>query len=131
MSLITGLHHAALRCCGKAEMDSVIAFYCEVLGMKHLRTWGEGDQAGSMLDTGHGIIELFADAEPGRRPGQVDHIALATDKVDECVAACAKEDLPVTMMPTDIVVPSENPYALRIAFVQGKAGEIIEFFHER
>ena len=34
MSLIKGLHHAALRCCGKAEMDSVIEFYCRVLGMK-------------------------------------------------------------------------------------------------
>jgi glyoxylase I family protein len=131
MSLIKGLHHAALRCCGKAEMDRVIEFYCRVLGMKRLRTWGEGNQAGSMLDTGNGVIELFADAEPGRRPGQVDHIALATDKVDECVAACVKEGMAVTMVPTDIVVPSEIPYALRIAFVQGKAGEIIEFFHER
>lgn len=131
MSLINGLHHAALRCCGKAEMDSVIEFYCDVLGMKHLRSWGEGDQAGSMLDTGNGVIELFANAEPGRRPGQVDHIALATDKVDECVDACIKEGLTVTMLPTDIVVPSEIPYALRIAFVRGKAGEIIEFFHEK
>jgi catechol 2,3-dioxygenase-like lactoylglutathione lyase family enzyme len=33
MRLINGLHHAALRCCGKAEMDSVIEFYCDVLGM--------------------------------------------------------------------------------------------------
>ena len=29
MSLIKGLHHAALRCCGKAVMDSVIEFYHE------------------------------------------------------------------------------------------------------
>lgn len=131
MSLIKGLHHAALRCCGKAEMDRVIEFYCNVLGMKCLRSWGEGIEAGAMLDTGNGVIELFANAEPGRRPGQVDHIALYTDKVDECVAACAEEGLPVTMMPIDIVVPCEIPYPLRIAFVQGKAGEIIEFYHER
>lgn len=131
MCLINGLHHAALRCCGKAEMDSVIEFYCDVLGMKHLRSWGEGDQAGSMLDTGNGVIELFANAEPGRRPGQVDHIALATDKVDECMAACAREGLKVIMAPQDIVVPCERPYPLRIAFVEGKAGEIIEFFDEK
>ena len=123
MSLIKGLHHAALRCCGKAEMDCVIEFYCNVLGMKRLR--------GAMLDTGSGVIELFANAEPGRRPGQVDHIALYTDKVDECVAACIAEGLPVVMQPADIVVPCEIPYPLRIAFVQGKAGEIIEFYHER
>ena len=46
MSLIKGLHHAALRCCGKAEMDRVIEFYCNVLGMKRLRSWGEGVEAG-------------------------------------------------------------------------------------
>ncbi|MCR5758715.1 MAG: VOC family protein [Selenomonas sp.] len=131
MSLLKGLHHAALRCCGKEEMERVITFYCDVLGMKRLRSWGEGTSAGSMLDTGNGVIELFADAEPGRKPGQVDHIALATDKVDECMAACVKEGLQVLMAPTDIVVPSEIPYPLRIAFVKGKAGEIIEFFDEK
>ena len=131
MSLIKGLHHAALRCCGKAEMDAVIAFYCDVLGMNILRSWGDGVEAGERLDTGNGVIELFANAEPGRRPGQVDHIALATDKVDECMAACAREGLKVIMAPQDIVVPCETPYPLRIAFVEGKAGEIIEFFAEK
>lgn len=109
MSLLKGLHHAALRCCGKAEMDAVIAFYCDVLGMKRLRSWGEGVEAGAMLDTGNGVIELFANAEPGRKPGQVDHIALATDKVDDCMAVCAKEGLKVIMAPQDIVVPCETP----------------------
>ena len=131
MSLIKGLHHAVLRCCGKAEMDAVIAFYCDVLGMNILRSWGDGVEAGAMLDTGNGVIELFANAEPGRRPGQVDHIALATDKVDECTAACAEEGLRVIMEPQDIVVPCETPYPLRIAFVERKAGEIIEFFDEK
>ena len=112
-------------------MDAVIAFYCDVLGMNILRSWGDGVEAGAMLDTGNGVIELFANAEPGRRPGQVDHIALATDKVDECMAACAKEGLKVIMAPQDIVVPCETPYPLRIAFVEDKAGEIIEFFDEK
>ncbi len=131
MGLIKGLHHAAIRCCGKEEMDRVIGFYCRVLGMVLVRRWGEGTKAGGMLDTGSGIIELFADAEPGRRPGQVDHIALATDRVDECIEACAKEGLPVIMEPTDILVPCDPPYPLRIAFAKGEAGEIIEFFHEK
>ena len=131
MSLLKGLHHAALRCCGKAEMDDVITFYCDVLGMKRLRSCGEGVEAGAMLDTGSGVIELFANAEPGRKPGQVDHIALATDQVDECMAACAKEGLKIIMPPKDIVVPCETPYPLRIAFVEGKAGEIIECCDEK
>ena len=90
-----------------------------------------GVEAGAMLDMGNGVIELFANAEPGRKPGQVDHIALATDKVDDCMAVCAKEGLKVIMAPQDIVVPCETPYPLRIAFVEGKAGEIIEFFDEK
>ena len=27
------------------------------------------EEAGAMLDTGSGVIELFANAEPGRKPG--------------------------------------------------------------
>lgn len=66
---------------------------------KRLRSWGEDTEAGAMLDTGSGVIKLFANAEPGRKPGQVDHIALATDQVDECMAACAKEGLKIIMPP--------------------------------
>lgn len=47
-------------------MDAVIAFYCDVLGMNILRSWGDGVEAGAMLDTGNGVIELFANAEPER-----------------------------------------------------------------
>ena len=65
MRLLKGLHHAAVRCCGKTEMDSVIAFYCDKLGMEKVRRWGDGADAGAMLDTGLGIVELFANAEPG------------------------------------------------------------------
>ena len=115
------MHHAALRCFGKAEMDAVITFYCNVLGMKRLRSWGKDTEAGAMLDTGSGVIELFANAEPGRKPGQVDHIALATDKVDDCMAVCAKEGLKVIMAPQDIVVPCETPLPLAYCLCRGQS----------
>ena len=131
MSLVKGMHHAALRCVGEEELNSVVKFYCNVLGMKFVRSWGSGIYKVVMVDTGSGIIEIFADALPGRRPGQVDHIALATDDVDACVAACRENGLPVLQEPGDLLIPSGQPYPIRIAFVLGKAGEIIEFFHER
>lgn len=130
MQLIKGLHHAAIRCVGFEEMQKTADFYCNVLGMKPVRSWGSGTHAIKMIDTGSGLLELFADAEPGRRPGQVDHIALATDDVDACVKTCCEHGLRLLQLPTDMVLPTETPFPIRIAFVLGVAGEIIEFFQE-
>ena len=44
--MITGMHHAALRCCGLEEMERAIAFYRDVLGLSVLRRWGEGRESG-------------------------------------------------------------------------------------
>ena len=42
MSLIKGLHHAALKCSCQAEFQEAIHFYKEVLGLPVKRSWGEG-----------------------------------------------------------------------------------------
>lgn len=131
MGLIKGLHHAALRCSGEEEMNRTASFYCDILGMRLVRNWGSGRYSACMIDTGNGLLELFADAEPGRRPGQVDHIALATADVDACVAVCREQGLMVLQEPGDLVLPSDKPFPIRIAFVIGVAREIIEFFCER
>jgi len=131
MSMIKGFHHAALRCAGVEEMKRAIAFYRDILGLKMLRTWGEGAGSGCMLDTGDRIIEIFADAEPGRTMGQIEHIALTTDDVDACIEAVRKNGYPVTEEPHDIAIPSDPPFPARIAFCKGAAGEIIEFFCEK
>lgn len=130
MSLIKGIHHTALRCVGEGEMNRTASFYCDILGMRRVRSWGNGRYAVCMIDTGSGLLELFADAEPGRRPGQVDHIALATDDVDACVAACREQGLAVLQESGPVFIPSEKPYPVCFAFVIGVAGEIIEFFNE-
>ena len=56
MSLIKGLHHAALKCSCQAEFQEAIHFYRDVLGLPVKRSWGEGDEAGIMFDTGAGLI---------------------------------------------------------------------------
>jgi glyoxylase I family protein len=129
--LITGIHHAALRCCGEEEMNKAVAFYTDVLGLTIARRWGEGEKSGCMVDTGNGLIEFFADAEPGRKIGPVDHFALATDRVDDCVEAVRKAGFPVTVEPKDVVIASNPPFPARIAFVEGAAGESIELFCEK
>ena len=129
--LITGTHHTAIRCCGTAQFTEALAFYRDVLGLPVLRTWGEGAGSGAMLDTGCGIIEMFADAEPGRGTGIVEHIALATDDVDACIEAVRACGCTIKEEPHDIVIPSDPGFPARIAFCYGKAGEMIEFFCEK
>lgn len=129
--LITGMHHTALRCCGTEEMERAIAFYCDVLGLSILRRWGEGSGSGCMIDTGDRPIEMFADAEPGRKAGIVDHIALSTDDVDAVVQKVREAGFPVTVEPKDIDIACQPPLRARIAFIEGAAGESIEIFDEK
>jgi hypothetical protein len=70
--------------------------------MRPVRNWGSRRYSACMIDTGNGLLELFADAELGRRPGQVDHIALDTDDVDACVAVCREQGLVVAQEPGDL-----------------------------
>ncbi len=131
MSLITGMHHTALRCCGEEEMNRAIAFYCDVLGLKLLRRWGKGADAGCMVSTGNSIIEMFGDAQPGRTDGHVDHIALATADVDACIEAVRAAGFEITQEPHDVDIPSDPVFPARVAFCRGAAGESVEFFFER
>ena len=50
-STCKGLHHTALHV---SDLADCIRFY-EAMGMSLLRSWGEGAEAGAMLDMGDGI----------------------------------------------------------------------------
>ncbi len=127
--LIQGIHHVCIKC-DQSEMEKVRIFYQEVLKMPLVRTWGEGETAGMMFDTGAGLIEVFANAESPLPQGAVRHFALATTDVDQCVEAVRKAGYPVTMEPNNIIIESNPPVPARIAFILGPVGEEIEFFCE-
>lgn len=55
MSLIKGIHHVALKCCGKEEFEKTKQFYGEVLGLPVARSWNSG----IMYDTGAGLMEIL------------------------------------------------------------------------
>ena len=55
MSLIKGIHHVALKCCGKEEFEKTKQFYGEVLGLPVTRSW----EGGIMYDTGAGLMEIL------------------------------------------------------------------------
>lgn len=128
---ISGVHHIALKACGVEDYEKTIRFYHEILGMPIVRTWGEGNAAGAMLDTGAGMMEIFASGETQLGQGTIRHMAFAVKDVDACVGAVRAAGYEIIKEPTDIVIPSEPPYPARIAFCIGPVGEEIEFFAER
>ena len=129
MSLIKGVHHIALKCCGISEFEKTISFYRDVLGMPLVRVWGEGDDSGAMLDVGGGsMMEIFASGGGDHVQGAIRHFALAVDDVDACVSAASAAGYPITIQPKDIVISSNPPLPARIAFCTGPVGEEIEFF---
>ncbi len=129
MNKITGIHHYQLKCKGYAEFEKTVSFYRDTLGIPVARSWGEGDGSGIMLDTGAGIIEIFANAEDVLPMGAIRHIALATNDTDVCIEAARAAGYTVTVEPKDIAIPSNPPYPARIAFIIGPVGEEIEFFN--
>lgn len=126
MSLVKGIHHVCLKCSG-AELDSVISFYKDVLGMEIARTW----DTGIMFDTGCGLIEVFTNGDELLPKGAIHHFALAVDDVDACVAAVTNAGYEVFDGPRDICIPSNPGFPARIAFCNGPLGEEIEFFQEK
>ena len=127
MSLIKGIHHVSLKCCNEAEYKEEIAFYKDVLELEVARQW----DAGIMLDSGNGLIEIFNDGEAPLPKGTIRHFAFATDDVESVVENVSKAGYEVFIKPKDIVNASEPEFPAWIAVCKGPLGEEIEFFCER
>ena len=125
---ITGIHHVALKCQGVAHFEETVHFYRDILGLTQVRSWGEGEKAATMLDTGAGMLEIFANAPDRLGAGALRHLAFEVKNTDVCLEAVREAGYKVTMEPTDIVIASEPPYPARIAFCIGPVGEEVEFF---
>ena len=124
-------HHVALKV---TDFERSIKFYSEGLGMKLLKVWDGGS---AMFDIGDGThLEMFSGGEVGElcenRAGSFVHFAFAVENPDEwyerAIAAGAKPK----SAPTDFYgETSADPLDLRIAFVYGPDGEVLEFFHDK
>lgn len=124
-----GFHHIALKA---TNFERSLEFY-KALGMKEKIRWGKGDAKVVMLEFGkNGCLELFAGGEESRGVDKrFYHLALSVSDVDAAykiaVAAGAKpKNAPATVSPNNAVML----FTMRIAFVYGPDGEIIEFFKE-
>lgn len=127
MSLFTGFHHTAIRV---VDFDRCLKFYQD-LGLQTARSWGEAPKRAAMLNAGDGnYIEVFEGGEADvPSEGRIIHFALRTPDTDAAHAAALAAGGTERMTPKDVTIPSEQgPLPVRISFVVGPAGEIIEFF---
>ena len=127
--MINGIHHISIKYENIEMFEKALDFYCRILGLSIKLTWGEGDRQAVMLDAGDGIIELFATGRVNDKTGSVNHFALATDNVDECIEDVRKAGYTITMEPKDVNLGGVMP--ARVAFCIGPGGEEIEFFCEK
>ena len=124
-----GFHHVALRA---SDFDRSVWFY-KKLGMKPVVEWGEGDNRIAMLDIGDGSrFEIFA--SKGREyaaEGRFQHFAFKVDNVEEsyrlALSIGARDHTPPTIMPLD---SRPERMSIKVAFVTGPDGEVIEFFKQ-
>jgi glyoxylase I family protein len=125
-----GFHHIALRV---RDFDATLRLYQDGFGFVRHYDWGEGDSRGALLDTGDGnYLEVFAGS---KRPAGEDapegallHLALRTPDVDAAYARAVAAGARSQIAPKDIIFNGEYPVPVRLAFVVGLDGEVIEFF---
>lgn len=126
-----GFHHIALRC---KDFDKSLQFY-KAIGCKVAVLWGEAPHCSAMVDVGDGgRIELFSDGveektEIDTQSGEWLHLALTADDPDAAFATAIAAGAKEKFAPYDALISSNPPMPLRIAFVYGPDGEVIEFFH--
>ena len=127
-------HHIALRV---TDFERSLRFYTEGLGMKAVLRWGEGDGAAAMLDIGDGgCIEMFAGGSPREiaddSAGWFFHLAIGTDDPDAAFRRAIEAGAKEKSAPGEAVIrDAGGSVPLRIAFVTGPDGEVIEFFSRR
>ena len=125
---VKGIHHIAIKAKGLEEFDRTIDFYSNLLGMPVVREWGEGIKKGVMVDTGAGLLEIFANGDDIPPTSLLRHIAFEVENTDACVERVRNAGYKITMEPNDIVIGSVPPLPARIAFCIGPVGEEVEFF---
>ena len=125
--MIKGMHHISMKCGTQEAYRRARAFYLNTLGLTSEREWAEG----IMISAGNCRIEIFCNGEGITEKGAIRHFALQTDDIDALAKKIKAAGYAFFIEPDDRVIPSEQPYAVRIAFCTGPLGEEIELFQER
>lgn len=125
-----GFHHLALYA---ADFERTMKFYLEGLGCQYVRGWGEGQDKVAMIDFGGGnLLEVFAKGSAEEQQNaRFMHLAIATTDPDSAYEAALGAGAEPLTPPKDTVIEAEEPMPVRLAFVKGPSGEILEFFYDK
>jgi len=125
--MLLGFEHVGMT---SGNLDRTIGFYCDLLGLKlvlrKLHTQGEL----AFLDTGSGMLEVFApDADVARsrdvppHEAGMRHMTLAYDDVDAIIAKLEEAGVDVVERPRDAI---NQQFLKRLAFVRDPDGILVE-----
>ena len=123
-----GFHHVAIRA---YDFDATLKFYQEGFGFPRAYGWGSGDGRAAMLDLGDGnYLEVFAGRAAGVEipEGGLLHFALRVPDTDAAYARAMAAGAISQTEPKDVTIDGDRPVTVRLAFVRGMNGEVIEFF---
>lgn len=125
-----GLHHVCLKANGREEFERAVNFYRNTFELPLLRTWGEGDSSGAMLQMDGIVLEMVAGGEDSTPNSYWRHIAFrcgSPEEVDAEAARLAALGYPTTKGPFSKNLGGDYP--IHVAFCNGPLGEEIEFFY--
>ncbi|MFJ8312057.1 MULTISPECIES: VOC family protein [unclassified Streptomyces] len=141
------LMHVAITC---PDVDAALRFYSEGLGFDRTYEWTKSSKAScpcQAVYSGRGVyielngdtyIELFPGGTAGAdsSSGPLQHIALTVPDVDAAYASCLAaggQAFPLDDWagdPTTVVLNGEPEVQVRVAFVKGTGGELIELYEQ-
>lgn len=125
-----GFHHAALNA---KDFAKTVDFYVNGLGFKMVRDWSTPEKSACMIDIGDGgLLEIFSGGDDEIYALEKwPHIAFSCDDPDAAYAAAIAAGAAPHIEPKDVTIQAEVPFPVRIAFVRGLNGELLEFFQEK
>jgi len=121
-----GFHHLSMRV---RDLNASIKFYT-ALGFTQRFTWGEPPKTTALLDTGDGNYFELSQGDPEKPHGDAifHHIALRADDCTAALEAARAAGAEITVEPKDVTLSTNPPTPIRIAFLKGPDGELIELF---
>lgn len=123
-----GFHHIALRA---FDFEKTLQFYKDAFGYERRFGWGEPGKRAAMLGAGDSnFMEIFEGREAGDIPeGAVLHFAVRVADTDAVYQKALAAGATSVVEPKNVDLAGDYVVKIRIAFVKGLDGEVIELFH--
>ena len=123
-----GFHHVAIRA---YDFEKTLAFYTEGMGYTRFYGWGETPKRAALMGMGDGnYTEVFEGRQPGEviHEGAILHYAVRVPDTDAAYARAIAAGAVNVSEPATVDLQGDHVVKIRIAFIKGLDGEVIEFF---